>query len=227
MGKKIELVKKKLDQNKLYSLSDALSFIKENKIANFDETLEVIVKLGVNPAQSDQTVRGVALMPNGTGKTVRVAAIVKDENVAKAQAAGADLAGSDSLIEQIKKGEINFDICITTPDMMPKVSLVAKILGPKGLMPNPKLGTVAVDFESAIKKSKSGQVEFRIDKAGIIHAGVGKISFPVDALTENFKSLYDSLLKAKPSGVKGTYVKDIFVCSTMGPSLKIDISTIN
>lgn len=226
MGKKLENIKKKLDKNQ-YDLKEAIKFLQENKIAKFDETLDVVVKLGVNPVHSDQVVRGVAQMPNGTGKKVRVAAIVKEENVEKAKAAGADICGSDSIIEDIKSGKIDFDVCITTPDMMPKISMVAKILGPKGLMPNPKLGTVALDFENAIKKSKSGQVEFRVEKAGIVHAGIGKLSFAMDGLRENFVSFFSALLKAKPTGAKGSYIKEVFVSSTMGPSLRVDVSTIN
>lgn len=226
MGKKLRAVKEKLGKERLYSLQEALSFLQENKYAKFDETLEMVVSLGVDPKHSDQVVRGMASMPHGTGKKVRVAAIVKEDNVSKAKAAGAEIAGADNIIDDIKAGKVDFDVCVTTPDMMPKISMIAKILGPKGLMPNPKLGTVSVDFESAIKNVKSGQVEFRAEKAGIVHAGIGKLSFAMEQLKENFKSLYDALLKAKPSGAKGSYVKGVFVSSTMGPSLKIDISTI-
>jgi len=227
MGKKLKAIKEKLNSEKHYSLIEALQFLSSNKTAKFDETLEAVFNLGVNPVHSDQVVRGVALMPNGTGKKIRVAAIVKDENVQKAKDAGADLAGSDDLVEEIKSGKIEFDVCITTPDMMPKISMVAKILGPKGLMPNPKLGTVAVDFVDAIKKSKSGQVEFRAEKAGIVHTGIGKLSFTPEKLQENFKSLYDALLKAKPSGAKGSYIKSVFLSSTMGPSLRLDVSNLS
>ncbi|MEQ9116138.1 MAG: 50S ribosomal protein L1 [Rickettsiales bacterium] len=227
MGKKLSAVKEKLNSEKEYNVKDAVEFLAKNKTTKFDETLDAVFNLGVNPIHSDQVVRGVAMMPNGTGKTIRVAAIVKEENIEKAKAAGADLVGADDLVDQIKSGKIDFDVCITTPDMMPKISMVAKILGPKGLMPNPKLGTVAVNFEEAIKKSKSGQVEFRAEKAGIVHAGIGKLSFSSDKLQENFKSLYDALQKARPSGAKGAYVKSVFLSSTMGPSLKLDVSTLS
>ncbi len=226
MGKNLRSVKEKLS-DRLYKLDEAIDFLQTNKFAKFDETFEVIFKLGVNPVHSDQVVRGVAPMPCGTGKSVRVAVLVKPENDAKAKAAGADLVGADQIIEDVKAGKIDFDVCITTPDMMPKISMIAKVLGPKGLMPNPKLGTVAVDFESAIKKAKSGQVEFRAEKAGIVHTGIGKLSFKKDDLKSNFKSLFDSILKAKPSGAKGTYVRDLFVSSTMGPSLKVDVTTLS
>ncbi len=188
----------------------------------FDETFEIVFNLGIDAKQTDQLVRGVASMPAGTGKNVRVAAFVKDENVKAAQEAGADLAGSQELIELIKAGKINFDRCIATPDMMPVISQVARILGPKGLMPNPKLGTVTVNFVDAIKSSKAGEVQFRNDKAGIVHAPVGKVSFKTDGIISNIKSLVASIMKSKPKEHKGSYIKAIYLSTTMGPSIKID-----
>lgn len=226
-GKKYRAVREQLDDNKSYDLSEAAEFVHNNKTGKFDETVEFVIKLGVNPVHSDQIVRGVVSMPNGTGKQVRVAAFVKDDKVEEALKAGADIAGSDSLLEDIKAGVINFDVCIATPDMMPKISAVAKILGPKGIMPNPKLGTVTTNVPQAIKQVKAGQVEFRVEKAGIVHTGVGKVSFAPKALVENIKTLYDAVVKAKPSGAKGTYVKGAYLCSTMGPSLKINLVSLS
>lgn len=226
-GKKYEAVRTKLDNTKMYDLAEAVSFVQANKVANFDETAELVLNLGVNPVYSDQIVRGVVSMPSGTGKKVRVAAFVKDDKVAEAIEAGADMAGSDELIEKIKAGNIDFDVCIATPDMMPKISSVAKILGPKGIMPNPKLGTVTTNVPAAIAQVKAGQVEFRVEKAGIVHAGVGKLSFSADGLIANIKALFDAILKAKPSGAKGTYVKSVYLTTTMGPSLKINLVSLS
>jgi large subunit ribosomal protein L1 len=181
------------------------------------------MKLGVDPRHSDQMVRGVVSLPAGTGKNVRVAVICKDEKFDDAKAAGADLVGSNELIDEIKSGKINFDVCITTPDMMGLVGQVARILGPKGLMPNPKLGTVTVDITTAVKNAKSGQVEFRVEKAGIIHAGIGKLSFSNEDLVNNAKSFISAVVKAKPSGAKGVYLKGVYLSSTMGPSVKVDL----
>jgi large subunit ribosomal protein L1 len=226
-GKKYRAVRERIDSNKLYDLPEAMEIIHNNKVAKFDETVEFVIKLGVNPVHSDQIVRGVVSMPNGIGKKVRVAAFVKEEKVDEALKAGADLAGSDNIIEDIKAGTINFDVCIATPDMMPKISSVAKILGPKGLMPNPKLGTVTTNIEQAIQLAKAGQVEFRVEKAGIVHTGIGKVSFTPKALVENAKALYDAVVKAKPSGAKGVYVKGAFLSSTMGPSLKVNLVSLS
>jgi large subunit ribosomal protein L1 len=226
-GKKYREVREKLVADKAYDITEAVDFVHNNKAAKFDETVEFVLKLGVNPVHSDQIVRGVVSMPNGIGKKVRVAAFVKDEKIEEAMKAGADIAGADSLLEDIKAGVINFDVCIATPDMMPKISAVAKILGPKGLMPNPKLGTVTTNIEQAIQLVKAGQVEFRVEKGGIVHTGVGKSSFTTNALIENIKALYDAVVKAKPTGAKGTYVKGAYVCSTMGPSLKINLVSLN
>lgn len=227
MGKKLTAIKKDLDQNKEYSLEEAISLLKKNSFVKFDETLDVAINLGVDPRHSDQMVRGMVSLPAGTGKDVRVAVICKDDKVAEATTAGADLAGSINIIDDIKAGKIDFDVCIATPDMMGMVGQIARVLGPKGLMPNPKLGTVTTDIATAVKNAKSGQVEYRVEKAGIVHVGVGKISFSEADLQKNAQTLIDSVLKAKPSGVKGAYLKKIHVSSTMGPSLKVDISTIS
>lgn len=226
MGKKIAAIKKELDQSKEYSLQEAILFIKQNSFVKFDETLDVVINLGVDPKHSDQMVRGMVSLPAGTGKDVKVAVICKDDKVAEANAAGADLAGSEAIIDDIKAGKIDFDVCIATPDMMGVVGQVARVLGPKGLMPNPKLGTVTADIATAVKNAKSGQVEYRVEKAGIVHAGVGKISFSEADLLKNAQVFVDSVIKAKPAGVKGTYLKRVHLSSTMGPSLKVDLSTI-
>lgn len=225
-GKRIEKARKAFDSSKSYNLKESLEILKNNSETKFDETVEVVMKLGVDATKSDQLVRGVAQMPNGTGKKIRIAAIVKGPNVEKAKAAGADIVGLDDLIEDIKAEKIDFDICIATPDVMPKISMVAKILGTKGLMPNPKLGTVTMDVEAAIKKIKAGQVKFRTEKAGIIHAGIGKLSFTLDALIGNVSGLIDAVLKEKPAGSKGAYVKSVFVTSTMGPSLRVELGSV-
>lgn len=227
MGKKLAAIKKGLDQSKEYSLKEAISIVKKSSFTKFDETLEIAINLGVDPRHSDQMVRGMVSLPAGTGKDVRVAVICKDDKIAEATTAGADLAGSVSIIDDIKAGKIDFDVCIATPDMMGMVGQIARVLGPKGLMPNPKLGTVTADITTAVKNAKSGQVEYRVEKAGIVHVGVGKLSFSEDDLQKNAKTLIDSVLKAKPSGAKGAYLKKIHVSSTMGPSLKVDISTIS
>jgi len=226
MGKKIVAVKKDLDQMKLYPLSEVVSIIKKNVFTKFDETLEIVIKLGVDPRHSDQMVRGMVSLPAGTGKDVRVAVICKDDKFADAKAAGADLVGSNDIIDAIKAGKIDFDVCICTPDMMGLIGQVARVLGPKGLMPNPKLGTVTTDITTAVKNAKSGQVEYRVEKAGIVHAGIGKVSFSDADLIKNAEALISSVIKAKPAGAKGAYLKGIYLCSTMGPSLKVDLSTI-
>jgi len=226
MGKKIAAIKKELDRSKEYSLQEAISLIKKNSFVKFDETLDVVIKLGVDPKHSDQMVRGMVSLPAGTGKDVKVAVICKDDKVAEATAAGADMAGSEAIIEDIKAGKINFDVCIATPDMMGVVGQVARVLGPKGLMPNPKLGTVTADIATAVKNAKGGQVEYRVEKAGLVHAGVGKISFTEVDLLTNAKVFVDSVVKAKPSAAKGTYLKGVYLSSTMGPSLKVNLSTI-
>lgn len=227
MGKKIVAAKKLIDKTKEYSLQEAIALVKSSCFAKFDETLDIAINLGVDPRHSDQMVRGMVSLPAGTGKDVRVAVICKDDKVAEAKAAGADIAGSTEVIDDIKAGKIDFDICISTPDMMGIVGQVARVLGPKGLMPNPKLGTVTADVVTAVKNAKSGQVEYRVEKGGIIHAGIGKISFLDEDLLKNAKVFIDSVVKAKPTGAKGTYLKRVYLSSTMGPSLKVNLSTVS
>jgi len=204
-----------------------INLVKSAATAKFDESLEIALELGVDPRHSDQMVRGVVSMPNGTGKTVRVAVFAKEQKHEEAKNAGADIVGAEDLIEKVKAGEINFDRCIATPDMMASLGAIAKILGPKGLMPNPKLGTVTMNIAEAIKLVKAGQIEFRVEKAGIIHASFGKASFTVEMLNQNLKSFIDAIVKARPSGAKGTYLKKAHISSTMGPSCKLDLASIN
>ena len=212
------------DATKQFALDEAISLVKGNATAKFDETIEVAINLNVDPRYADQMVRGVISLPKGTGKTVRVAVFAKDAKAQEARDAGADLVGDADLIDAVSKGEINFDRCIATPDMMGQLGKVAKILGPKGLMPNPKLGTVTPNVAQAIRDVKAGQVEFRVEKAGIIHAGIGKASFSAEDLKANFTALYDAIVKAKPSGAKGKYVERIGLSSTMGPGVRIDVA---
>jgi large subunit ribosomal protein L1 len=226
MGKKLEAIKQKLDKNKIFSLQEAVESIKSNKVANFDETLDIAVKLGVDPRHSDQMVRGIVSLPAGLGKNIRVAVICKDDKIADAKSFGADVVGSLDVIEVIKGGKIDFDVCIATPDMMGVIGQVARILGPKGLMPNPKLGTVTTDIATAVKNAKNGQVEYRVEKAGIVHAGLGKISFSTEDLMSNIKAFIDSVVKAKPSGAKGVYLRKVTMSSTMGVAHKVDLSTV-
>jgi len=227
MGKKIVAAKKMIDKTKEYSLQEAIALVKSSHFVKFDETLDIAINLGVDPRHSDQMVRAMVSLPAGTGKDVRVAVICKDDKVAEAKKAGADIAGSIEIIDDIKAGKIDFDICIATPDMMGVVGQVARVLGPKGLMPNPKLGTVTADVATAVKNAKGGQVEYRVEKSGIIHSGIGKISFSEGDLLKNAKVFIDSVVKAKPAGAKGVYLKRIHVSSTMGPSLKVDLSTVS
>ena len=223
-GKKLMQVKEKLNGDKFYELDEAIEFLQSSSFAKFDETLEIALKLGINLEQSDQNVRGAVPLPHGIGKTIRVAVFVKEDNEDAAKKAGADLVGLENLIEEVKKGKLDFDVCIATPDVMAKISVIAKILGPKGLMPNPKLGTVTKDVAEAIKRVKSGQVEFKTDKAGIVHAGVGKLSFAKQALIDNIKILINAIVKAKPSSLKAAYFQKAFITSTMGPGLKLELS---
>jgi len=211
-----------LDREKLHTVDEAVKLVKERATAKFDETIEVSVNLGVDPRHADQMVRGVCPLPHGTGRSVRVAVFAKGPKAEEAKEAGADVVGAEDLMEQVQGGEINFDKVIATPDMMSVVGRLGKILGPRGMMPNPKVGTVTMDVAKAVADSKGGAVEFRVEKAGIVHAGVGKASFSEAALAENIKALLDALVKAKPSGAKGQYVKRIAVSSTMGPGVKID-----
>ncbi|MDZ3836937.1 MAG: 50S ribosomal protein L1 [Rhodospirillales bacterium] len=209
-----------------YDLADAIELIRERASAKFDETIEVALGLGVDPRHADQMVRGVVSMPHGTGKTLRVAVFAKGDKAAEATAAGADVVGAEDLMQQIQGGEINFDRCIATPDMMGIVGRLGKILGPRGLMPNPKLGTVTQDVAGAVSAAKAGQVEFRVEKAGIIHGGVGKASFPAEKIDANVRAFVDAVIKAKPSGVKGTYLQRAAISSTMGPGIKVNIASI-
>lgn len=225
-GKKIREAREKVKSDTLYNLTNAVEQIKTASYVKFDPTLEIVMKLGIDPRHSDQMVRGVVNLPAGTGKTVKVAVICKEEREEEAKAAGADFVGSANIIEEIKSGKIDFDVCIATPDMMGTIGSVARILGPKGLMPNPKLGTVTLDIKTAVKNAKSGQVEYRAEKAGIIHAGLGKLSFSDQDLLKNLKAFIDAVIKAKPAGVKGSYLKAIYLSSTMGASVQIDLTSI-
>jgi len=225
-GKRISAARKAIDANKLYTLKEAVQVLKASSKTKFDETIDVALNLGIDPKQSDQMVRGVVAMPNGLGKNVRVAVFAKGDKLDAAKKAGADIVGADELVDAINKGDINFDVCIATPDMMGTVGKVAKILGPKGLMPNPKLGTVTPDVEKAVKAAKAGQVEFKVEKAAIIHAGVGKASFSEEAIVQNVQAFIDAVNKAKPAAVKGAFIKKISISSTMGPGIKLDLSDV-
>lgn len=222
LGKRAKAMLEGLDLNASYSIEEAVKVLKERSKVKFDETVEVAICLGVDPRHADQMVRGVIGLPNGTGKNVRVAVFARGDNAEKAKAAGAEFVGAEDLMEIIQKGEMGFDRCIATPDMMAVVGRLGKVLGPRGLMPNPKLGTVTQDVEAAIKAAKGGQVEYRVEKAGVIHVGVGKISFDEKAIVENVKTLVSAVAKARPAGVKGTYFKNMSLTSTMGPGLTID-----
>jgi large subunit ribosomal protein L1 len=215
-----------IDRNRFYAVDEAISLVKQNATTKFDETVEIALNLGVDPRHADQMVRGVVNLPKGTGKTVRVAVFAKGAKAEEATKAGADVVGAEDLMETIQGGQIDFDRVIATPDMMGVVGRLGKVLGPKGLMPNPKLGTVTMDVTKAVTDAKSGQVEFRVEKAGIIHAGIGKASFSEGDLKENFTAFVDAIVKAKPSGAKGKYVKKIAVSSTMGPGVKVDTAEI-
>ena len=215
-----------IDREKFYAVDEAIALVKQNATAKFDETVELALNLGVDPRHADQMVRGVVSLPKGTGKDVRVAVFAKGDKAEEAKAAGADVVGAEDLMQEITDGRSDFDRVIATPDMMGIVGRLGKVLGPKGLMPNPKLGTVTMDVTKAVTDAKSGQVEFRVEKAGIIHAGIGKASFSEGDLKENFAAFMDAIIKAKPSGAKGKYVKKIAISSTMGPGVKIDSTEI-
>lgn len=221
-GKKLVKAREGIDRNKLYKLDEAVKMVKARASAKFDETIEIAINLGVDPRHADQMVRGVVNLPNGTGKTVRVAVFAKDAKADEARKAGADIVGAEDLMEQIMAGKIDFDRCIATPDMMPLVGRLGKILGPRNLMPNPKVGTVTPDVAGAVKAAKGGAVEYRVEKAGILHAGVGKVSFTQEALMQNIKAFTDAVIKSKPAGAKGTYVKRVAVSSTMGPGVHVE-----
>ncbi|MGB6440301.1 MAG: 50S ribosomal protein L1 [Methyloceanibacter sp.] len=225
-GKRFTAAKATVNRDKLYSLEEAVKLVKNAAQAKFDETIEVALNLGVDPRHADQMVRGVCQLPNGSGRKLRVAVFAKGAKAEEAKKAGADVVGAEDLVEQVQKGVIDFDRCIATPDMMPLVGRLGKVLGPRGLMPNPKVGTVTVDVAQAVAGAKGGAVEFRVEKAGIVQAGVGKASFTEDALVENIRALVDAVMKAKPSGSKGTFMKRIAVASTMGPGVKIEPTSV-
>jgi large subunit ribosomal protein L1 len=224
-GKRISKAREGVDREKFYSVEEAVKTIKASANAKFDESIEIAMNLGVDPRHADQMVRGVVSLPNGTGRSVRVAVFAKDKKAEEALAAGADVVGAEDLMEKIQNGFMDFDRVIATPDMMAVVGRLGKVLGPRGLMPNPKVGTVTPNVAQAVKDSKGGAVEFRVEKAGIIHAGIGKASFDEKAIAENVKAFIDAVTKAKPAGAKGTYLKKISLSSTMGPGLKIDTAS--
>ena len=216
----------KIEAEKLYAVGDAVKIVKGNAVAKFDETIEIALNLGVDPRHADQMVRGVIGLPHGTGKTMRVAVFAKDAKADEARAAGADIVGAEELVAEVQKGNIDFDRCIATPDMMGLVGRLGKVLGPRNLMPNPRVGTVTPDVEAAVKAAKGGEVQFRVEKAGVIHCGVGKASFGEDQLADNVRALIDAVVKAKPTGAKGTYLKRVSLSSTMGPGVKVEVSSV-
>jgi large subunit ribosomal protein L1 len=226
IGKKLAAAREGIDRKKLYGLDEAVKMIKSRAAAKFDETVEIAMNLGVDPRHADQMVRGVVNLPNGTGRTVRVAVFAKDAKAEEARKAGADIVGAEDLVAEVQAGNINFDRVIATPDMMPLVGRLGKILGPRNLMPNPKVGTVTMDVAGAIKGAKGGAVEFRVEKAGILHAGVGKVSFSEDAILANIRAFTDAVSKAKPAGAKGAYVKRVAVSTTMGPGVHVDPASV-
>jgi large subunit ribosomal protein L1 len=226
LAKRTAKAREGIDETKYYPLEDAVKMVKARATAKFDETIEVALNLGVDPRHADQMVRGVVSLPNGTGRVLRVAVFAKGAKAEEAKKAGADLVGAEDLAEIVGKGEINFDRCIATPDMMGVVGRLGKVLGPRGLMPNPKVGTVTMDVTQAVKDAKGGAVEFRVEKAGIVHAGVGKASFNEDAISQNIRALIDSVVKARPAGAKGTYLKKISLSSTMGPGVKVALGSV-
>jgi large subunit ribosomal protein L1 len=225
-GKRIRNAREGIERTKLYSLGDAVKLVKELAKAKFDETVEIAMNLGVDPRHADQMVRGVVSLPNGTGRTLRVAVFARGAKAEEAKKAGADIVGAEDLVAEVQGGTINFDRCIATPDMMPLVGRLGKVLGPRGLMPNPKVGTVTMDVAKAVKDAKGGAVEFRVEKAGIIQAGVGKASFGEPQLVENIKAFADAVQKARPAGAKGTFIQRVAVSSTMGPGVRIDPATL-
>ena len=225
-GKRIRSIRETIDRTRLYPVDEAVKLVKNGAKAKFDETVEMAMNLGVDPRHADQMVRGDVSLPNGTGRSLRVAVFAKGEKADEAREAGADVVGAEDLVEAVQEGKIDFDRCIATPDMMPLVGRLGKVLGPRGLMPNPKVGTVTPDVAKAVNDAKGGAVEFRVEKAGIVHAGVGKASFSEEALAENIRAFADAVQKARPSGAKGTFVRRVSLASTQGPGVKIDPSTL-
>ena len=226
IGKRLKKAREGVDREKHYPLADAIKMVKERAISKFDETIEIAMNLGVDPRHADQMVRGVVTLPNGTGRTLRVGVFARGAKADEAKAAGADVVGAEDLVEKVQGGQIDFDRCIATPDMMPLVGRLGKVLGPRGMMPNPKIGTVTMDIANAVKGAKGGSVEFRVEKAGIVQAGIGKASFTEEKLVQNVKALADAVSKAKPSGSKGTYIQRVAVSSTMGPGVKVEPGTV-
>ncbi|WP_108683431.1 50S ribosomal protein L1 [Methyloceanibacter sp. wino2] len=225
-GKRFRAAVETVDNDKFYGVEEAVKVLKGAAKAKFDETIEVAMNLGVDPRHADQMVRGVCQLPHGSGRTLRVGVFAKGDKAEEAKKAGAEVVGAEDLVEQVQKGTIDFDRCIATPDMMPLVGRLGKVLGPRGLMPNPKVGTVTTDVAEAVKAAKGGAVEFRVEKAGVIHAGVGKASFTEEALIDNIRAFAEAVIKAKPSGAKGTFLKKIAVTSTMGPGIKIEPASV-
>jgi large subunit ribosomal protein L1 len=225
-GKRFKTAAEGIDRKKLYALGEALTMVRSRAKAKFDETIEVSMNLGVDPRHADQMVRGVCNLPNGSGRTVRVAVFARGPKADEARAAGADVVGAEDLVEAVNGGNIDFDRCIATPDMMGLVGRLGKVLGPRGLMPNPRVGTVTMDIKAAVEAAKGGAVEFRVEKAGIVHAGIGKASFDDGKLVENIKAFADAVSKAKPSGAKGTYIQKVAISSTMGPGVKVDPASV-
>lgn len=225
IGKRLAAARAAIDSEKLHTVEEAIALVKANAKAKFDETVDLAVNLGVDPKYADQMVRGVCNLPNGTGRDVRVAVFARGPKADEAKAAGADIVGAEDLMEEMQNGRNDFDRVIATPDMMAIVGRLGKVLGPRGLMPNPKVGTVTMDVATAVKDSKGGAVEFRVEKAGIVHAGIGKVSFTEEALVQNARAFVDALVKAKPTGAKGTYVRGVALSSTMGPGVKVDTSS--
>src|SRR5579885_2579431 len=222
VGKRMKAARNGLDPAKAYPLTEAVKLVKERAKAKFDETIEIAMNLGVDPKHADQMVRGVVNLPNGSGRTVRVGVFARGAKADEAKAAGADVVGAEDLVEKVSKGEINFDRCIATPDMMPLVGRLGKVLGPRGIMPNPKVGTVSMDVTNAVKAAKGGAVEFRVEKAGIVQAGVGKASFSEDAIAQNVRALADAVQKSRPQGAKGSFINRVAISSTMGPGVKVE-----
>ena len=225
-GKRLNGAYESIDREADYEVVEAVKLVKDAKKAKFDETIEIAMNLGVDPRHADQMVRGVVALPHGSGKDATVAVFAKGDKAEEAKAAGADIVGAEDLAEKVQNGVIEFDRCVATPDMMSVVGKLGKVLGPRGLMPNPKLGTVTPDVTAAVKSAKAGDIEFRVEKAGLIHAGIGKASFSEDALVDNVRAFYDAIMKAKPSGAKGTYVKCVSLSSTMGPGVKISVASL-